>query len=116
MQDILFSILLGGAAGAVWAALEVMVFFFGLRRAEKRAKQELAEGADVQGVNKRQNNYIMRFFIGKYVLNVLLLLVLFLCRGWLPFRWEVIMLSAGIVLALMSQLLIVRFSVGKKTR
>lgn len=116
MQDILFSIMLGGAAGAVWAALEVLAFFIGLRRADKRAKQELAEGADVKDVNKRQNNYIMRFFIGKYVLNVVLLVVLFLCRGWLPYRWEVVLLSAGIVLALMSQLLIARFAVGKKAR
>lgn len=116
MQDILFSIVLGAAVGAVWAALEVMVFFIGLRRADKRARQELAEGADVKAVNKRQNSYIMRFFIGKYVLNVVLLLALFLCRGWLPYRWEIIFVSAGIVLALMSQLLIVRFGVGKKKR
>ncbi len=114
MQEILFSIILGGAAGAVWAALEVMVFFIGLGRADKRAERELAEGADVKDVNKRQNNYIMRFFIGKYVLNVVLLLVLFLCRGWLPYRWEVILLAAGIVLALTSQLLIARFAAGKK--
>ncbi|HIU10032.1 MAG TPA: hypothetical protein IAB00_02075 [Candidatus Avidehalobacter gallistercoris] len=116
MQDILFSIMLGGAAGAVWAALEVIVFFIGLRRAARRAEQELAGGADVNSVNKRQNIYIMRFFIGKYVLNVVLLLALFLCRNLLPYSWEIILLSAGIVLALMSQVLIVRFGVGKKQR
>ena len=116
MQEILFSILLGGAAGVVWALLEVAFFFAGLKRAEKRAKSELAAGEDFNAVNKRQNSYIMRFFVGKYVLNVVILLLLFLCRGWLPYRWEIIMLSAGIVLALLSQILIVRLSVRRKAK
>jgi hypothetical protein len=50
----------------------------------------------------------------KYGLNVVLLLVIFLLRGFLPYRWEYVMLSAGIALALLSQLLIVRFGLRKK--
>ncbi len=113
-MEILYSILLGGVCGAVWAVVEVIAFFIGIKKADKRAAKRIAEGEDEQKAGKEQTNFIMKFFMLKYGLNVVLLLVIFLLRGFLPYRWEYVMLSAGIALAMLSQLLIVRFGLRKK--
>lgn len=113
-MEILFSVLIGGGFGALWALAELAVFFRGLKKAEhKAALLKAADDADNVAAEKQKTNYVMKYFVCKYVLNIVLLLVIFLLRAYLPYRWEYIMLSAGIVMALTSQLVFVRFASRK---
>lgn len=110
-MKILFSVLLGGGCGVVWALLEIGIFFRGLKSAEQKAAAMAAAGGEEAKIAaaKKQNNYVMKYFLCKYGLDIALLVLIFLARGALPYRWEYILLSAGIVLALVTQLVFVRF-------
>ncbi|MBQ2887291.1 MAG: hypothetical protein IJE29_00030 [Firmicutes bacterium] len=111
---ILYSVLIGAGCGAVWALVELAVFALGIKRVEAKSARELAETGDEVAAAKIKSSFVMKYFLYKYLLNVLMLFVVFLLRAHLPYRWEIIMLSAGLVLALTSQVLMVRFALNRK--
>lgn len=114
-MEILFSVLIGGGGGAVWAAMELGVFLWGQKRTEAKAAALLADGAaDRLSAERQKNNYIMKYFVVKAVLDVLLLLTIFLLRDKLPFRWEYILIASGVVLALFIQLIFPKLVLRKK--
>lgn len=105
-MEILLPVLAGGAFGVVWAALELWVFFLGQKRADKKAAEILAEGGDDAKVaaERHKGNYVMKYFVCKYGLDIVMLALIFFARAHLPFRWEYALLAAGIVLAMATQL------------
>lgn len=113
-MEILYSVLIGAGCGAVWALVELAVFAIGLKKCESKAAGKLAESGDAVEAAGVKNNFVMKYFLCKYLLNVLMLFAVFMLRGFLPYRWEFIMLSAGVVLALASQVLMVRFALNRK--
>ncbi len=113
-MEILYSVLIGAGCGVVWALVELAVFAVGLKKNEVKSAKELAETGDAVAAARVKNNFVMKYFLCKYLLNILLLFVVFLLRAMLPYRWEFIMLSAGVVLALSSQVLMVRFALNRK--
>lgn len=113
-MEILYSVLIGAGCGAVWALVELAVFAIGLKKCEAKSARELAKSGDAVEAAGVKNNFVMKYFLCKYLLNVLMLFLVFLLRGFLPYRWEFIMLSAGVVLALASQVLMVRFALNRK--
>lgn len=116
VMEILFPVLIGGTFGAIWAALEIWVFLWGQKRADKKAAEILAEGGDAAktSAERHKGNYVMKYFFCKYGLDIAMLAIIFLAREMLPFRWEYILLAAGIVLAMATQLVFTKMKPAAK--
>lgn len=104
-MEILLPVLIGACFGALWAAGEVWVFLLGQKRADAKAAQILREGGDGAklAAERHRGGYVMKFFVCKYFLDIAMMVVLFLLRGCMPFRWEYMLLSAGVMLAMAVQ-------------
>lgn len=105
-MEILLPVLIGGAFGALWAAVELWVFFIGQKRADKKVAEILADGGDDAklAAERHKGNYVMKYFVCKYGLDIVMLAMIFFARAHLPFKWEYVLLAAGIVLAMATQL------------
>lgn len=113
-MEILLPVLIGGAFGALWAALEIWVFLWGQKRADKKAAEMLANGGDdaKTSAERYKGNYVMKYFMCKYGLDIAMLAIVFLARESLPFRWEYILLAAGIVLAMATQVVFTKMKLS----
>lgn len=111
-MEILLPVLIGAAFGALWAAGEVWVFLLGQKRADAKAAQILRDGGDGAAVaaERHRGGYVMKYFLCKIGLDVLLLAAIFFARGLLPMKWEYVLLAAGIVLAMFTQLVFTRLA------
>ena len=113
-MEIVYALLLGTAIGGVLALLALALLLSVLKRQDKKAAAALAAGADAQEVNRKTLNAILKFYVSKYLLDVLVLLALFLARDWLPFRWDFILLAVGVMLTIFFQLLLACTGVNKR--
>ncbi len=113
-MEIVYALLLGTAIGGVLALLALALLLSVLKRQDKKAAESLAAGADAEEVNRKTLNVILKFYVSKYLLDVLVLLALFLARDWLPFRWDFILLAVGVMLTIFFQLLLACTGVNKR--
>lgn len=112
-MEIVYALLLGTAIGGVLALLALALLLSVLKRQDKKAAA-LAAGADAKEVNRKTLNAILKFYVSKYLLDVLVLLALFLARDWLPFRWDFILLAVCVMLTIFFQLLLACTGVNKR--
>lgn len=105
-MEILFPVLIGACFGGVWAAVEIWVFLQGQKRADKKAAEIMADGGEDAklSADRHKANYVMKYFLCKYGLDIAMLACIFFARNLLPFRWEYVLLAAGIMLAMTTQL------------
>lgn len=115
-MEILFPVLIGACFGGLWAAVEIWAFLLGQKRADKKAAEILAEGGDGAEIAaaRHKGNYVMKYFLCKIGLDVAMLAAIFFTRNLLPLRWEYVLLAAGIVLAMFTQLVFVKLARGSK--
>lgn len=115
-MEILFPVLIGACFGALWAAGEIWVFLLGQKRAEKQAADILSAGGEEAKIaaGRHRANYVMKYFLCKIGLDILMLASIFLAKDFLSLRWEYVLLAAGIVLAMFTQLVFVRLAKGGK--
>lgn len=111
-MEILLPVLIGACFGALWCAVEIWVFLFGQKRADVKAEQILREGGEdaVLSAGRYRANYVMKYFLCKIGLDILMLALIFFARGVLPFRWEYALMAAGIVLAMFTQLVFTKLT------
>ena len=105
-MEIFYALLMGAAIGGVWVLVALALLLQVVKRSDAKVAAALQAGEDGQDVNRQALNAVLKFHVSKYILDVLLLLVLFLARGWLPFRWDFTLLGVGIMLTVFFQLLL----------
>lgn len=114
MTEIVYGALLGTLIGGLWAVAELVLLTRVIKRADAKAAAMLAAGADKQAASRKTTEPVLKFFVSKYFLNVALLVVVFLLRGFLPWRWEFILLFVGIGLTVLFQLLLMVSGLSKR--
>ena len=113
-MEIFYALLMGAAIGGVWVLVALALLLQVVKRSDAKMAAALQAGEDGQAVNRQALNAVLKFHVSKYILDVLLLLALFLARGWLPFRWVFTLLGVGIMLTLFFQLLLACLGVNKR--
>lgn len=115
-MEILLPVLIGACFGVLWAAVEIWVFLFGQKRADRKAAEILredGEGAKL-AAERHKGNYVMKYFLCKFGMDIVMLAVIFFAREYLPLRWEYVLLAAGIVLAMFTQLVFTKVAKAAK--
>ena len=113
-MEIFYALLMGAAIGGVWVLVALALLLQVVKRSDAKVAAALQAGEDGQDVNRQALNAVLKFHVSKYILDVLLLLVLFLARGWLPFRWDFTLLGVGIMLTVFFQLLLACTGLNKR--
>lgn len=113
-MEIVYALLLGTVIGGAWSLLALALLFSVLKRRDNKVAAAIAAGADKQAENRRTLNLVLKFHVSKYILDVLLLLVLFLARAWLPFRWEFVLLALAMMITIFFQLLLAFTGVNRR--
>ena len=101
-----YALLLGAVIGGAWISAALAILLSMLKRCDAKAAAALAAGEDKQEVNRKTLNKVLRFFVSKNILDVLLFLVLFLIRGWLPFNWVFVLLGVAVMMTIVFQILL----------
>lgn len=113
-MEVFYALLLGAAVGGVWSLAALACLFRVVKKSDAKIAVALQEGKEGQAVSREALNSVLRFHVSKYILDVVLLLVLFLARGWLPFRWEFTLLAVAIMVTIFFQLLLVCTGLNKR--
>jgi len=113
-MEIVYALLLGAVIGGAWVLTALAILLSMLKRCDVKAAAALAAGGDKQEVSRKTLNTVLKFYVSKMLLDVLLLLALFLARGWLPFRWEFVLLAVAVMLTIFFQLLLACTGVNKR--
>lgn len=113
-MEIFYALLMGAAIGGVWVLVALALLLQVVKRSDAKVAAALQAGEDGQAVNRQALNAVLKFHVSKYILDVLLLLGLFLARGWLPFRWDFTLLGVGIMLTVFFQLLLACTGLNKR--
>lgn len=113
-MEIFYALLMGAAIGGVWVLVALALLLQVVKRSDAKVAAALQAGEDGQAVNRQALNAVLKFHVSKYILDVLLLLALFLARGWLPFRWDFTLLGVGIMLTVFFQLLLACTGLNKR--
>lgn len=116
MTEIVYSALLGLAIGGIWALGELVLLSRSVALADAKAAALREAGADELAVSRQTTSPVLKFFVSKYFLNVGLLLVVFLLRGMLPWRWEYVLLFVGIGLTALFQFMLMVSGLNKRFR
>ena len=99
---IILSILIGFAFGTIFSVLDHYLLLRVLKNLslEDEAKDKAS---------------ITRVYVQRYVINVVVLIVIFIFRGYYaPFNWEYILIGAALGLTLPSRFLAIRMGIEKK--
>ena len=108
-MEIFYALLMGAAIGGVWVLVALALLLQVVKRSDAKVAAALQAGEDGQDVNRQALNAVLKFHVSKYILDVLLLLVLFLARGW-----DFTLLGVGIMLTVFFQLLLACTGLNKR--